>query len=88
MPLATKPPLFIPPEGAMQFELTRSLDGPVSIPFWVGQPIRIGTRAKGCKCKMGWPVLNAPMMRGSNQKRASREGLVIHVCACIGRIIE
>jgi len=77
--------LFIPPSGAMQFEIAGFSDKPV----WVGQLCEIGTgyddRPDGCCCRGGYPLINAnglliEVVGGGNYEPA--------LCECWGRIIE
>lgn len=88
--------MFIPPPGAMQFEVTQ---GPNAInqkhphPFvvWVAAPIDLKVHVSGCSCVTGFPILQMPthpIIGRTNWKRGLRERVPVMVCTCFGRIIE
>lgn len=77
--------IFIPPDGAMQFVVTKTLtpSPDIAIPLWIeltnmSPPDRL---MPDCVCKEFFIVLHAP---GKYKDRAYRT----RVCMCMGRIIE
>lgn len=86
--------MFIPPEGAMQFEFqaTRSeaLTPFVGCAFWV-QDSAYPPADKLCACRPKWEVIveSVPPRMGDLIRLASaKSGRVFVVCKCNGRIIE
>lgn len=87
--------LFIPPDGAMQFELARLKSGVVYDPprvFWVHPAHIVSWKRKKCDCVTGYSLVMEALTDTQKMKAAERikqEGNVIFtVCTCMGRIIE
>jgi hypothetical protein len=89
--------LFIPLDGAMQFEV---LLGPgmkkpePELVVWVAPAIKRidAPRWPGCTCSTGWPVIHFPkehpLRKYSTFDLAVRRRKPTLVCKCVGRIIE
>lgn len=83
--------LFCPPDGAMQFEVFRTVQkGELEIHalLWVGSPFPYySVRAKmdGCNCAEFYDVLHIINKR---EIGFSSDGSPLVVCACIGKLVE
>lgn len=86
--------MFIPPEGAMQFEFLHSRRPEVSghlegQAFWVKAYHRTVSDPL-CACD-GWQIITESLpshLREITERRISVVGKVPIVCSCVGRIIE
>jgi hypothetical protein len=87
--------IFIPPAGAMQFELCLGPGGRPTKKYaiWV-RALRAKPLREGCpgNCKSTWPVIIEalpPRMRAICIRRMRKSHAPgVAVCACFGRIIE
>lgn len=86
--------LFIPPPGALQFEVTLmrrpETQAMMGSAIWVTELSGAPGENPFCECKTGWSVLIESV---SGAPRAFLEerrklGAIITVCPCNGRIIE
>lgn len=80
------PDLFIPPEGALQFHVTRRISGvPVDFAIWVWPPRKRGTA--WCSCTRNYEVIVGSLGTQAVLAGAHRDA-PRHVCDCMGRLIE
>jgi len=81
--------MFIPPDGAMQFEINNHPLGFNGSVLWcVPDQRTTSTRVPGCQCSNGdfMKVVGAShLTQRFNFNQGARDNLV---CRCIGRIIE
>jgi hypothetical protein len=95
--------VFIPPEGAMQFELTKDWNGPIPKKFTRRGPIRfwivphpevpyLHSLKPDCPHKVGyWPIIETMpdwFPGKANAVSSLHSPIRFAVCECVGRIVE